>query len=193
MRARPVAVRFVAGNFVGWLAFTAAAFAGPFLLVFVPFVFGVGIAWAAGALKVGLASRIGFGAAAALGLVGVIFGLGPTLVMNGDELFLLEALYRAIPFMVVHGVAATVGLAPLVFQLGPRAHGFGVMGFVAGAALGGLAGTVGWHLADSGLLHSGLLSPLFGVPGWLPSIGGGLAVAWTSIAEGDAASSGRRS
>ena len=84
MRARAVAVRFVAGNFIGWLAFMAVVLTQggvPFWLV--PFVFGVGIAWAAGALKVGLASRIGFGATTALGLVGSTFSLIGTQAMTG--------------------------------------------------------------------------------------------------------------
>src|SRR5262249_34434191 len=114
---------------------------------------------------------IGFGAASAFAIVASMIALIGTQGMSGHESFLSVLPYIATTLILANGLASAVGLMPLGNQLGRRAWGCGVLGFVSGAALGGV-------LAPISLLR--ISSPFFdipfGFPMWLPSIVGGLAV-----------------
>jgi hypothetical protein len=186
MRASLVAVRFVAGNVIGWLAFMAVVqthFGVPFWSV--PFVFGLGITWAAQSLKLGIGTAVGFGVATVLGIAGSVFGLIGTQGMSGREPFFSVLLYMAPVLVVVNGVAACMGLSTSFnSQLGGRVWLYGVIGFTLGGLLAGLLATATFLWTSSpfplipvprALVYVANLP--FGLPMWLPSICGGVVVA----------------
>jgi hypothetical protein len=175
---RAVAARFVAANAIGWSAFLAVVATGgamPFWAV--PLVFGGAVTWAAGALTHRLSSRIGFGVATGLGLAGSVLGLVGTQAMTGHESF-VSSLPMVVPVVVAFVFASAVGLLPLGADLGMRAWRFGVVGFAAGAFVGGTFALMMLLVPKAILPPLGYLMTIpFGMPMWLPSIGGGLAVA----------------
>jgi len=175
---RRVALRFIAANAVGWVAFMGVVLTGgalPFLAV--PAVCVVSTAWAAGAVTDRIAGRIGFGCAAALGLAGAMFAMlgTPDLTGEGSVLTFLPIVAK---IGIIDVVAAAIGLLPLGEGLGARAWLFGVAGFAAGAIVGGLFTIITFLVPALMMPPFGyLLAAPFGVPMWLPSTAGGVAVA----------------
>ena len=178
---RRVFLRFLGANAIGWLAFMAVVATGGVVPFFaVPLVFAAATGWAAGILTDRIAGRIGFGIATALGLVGSMFGMIGTQAMTGHE-SLLQLLPMLWPVVALNAVAAGVGLMPLGEGLGAKSWGFGVLGFAAGALVGGTMALVAmlapWEMTPP-LAY--VLAIPFGIPMWLPSICGALAVAATA-------------
>ena len=188
---RRVLLRFLGANAIGWLVFLAVVVTGgavPFLGV--PVVFAVTTAWAAGALTDRIAGRIGFGIATALGLVGSMFGLIGTQGMTGHE-SASQLLPMVAAVVALNAVASAVGLMPLGEGLGARSWLFGVLGFSAGALVGGTLLLL-FILAPvrPGPPFGYFLAVPFGVPMWLPSIGGALAIELTAKRRMDAQTDG---
>ena len=171
-------LRLAAGNVIGWISFmTVVRSEGRVPFWIVPFAFGVGAVWASGALEVRMTSRLGYATTTALGIVGSMFGLIGTQAMTGHESVAEMLPDIATSLVIVHAVTSAVGLSPLAAEHGAAAWRAGVAGFAAGAALE--AFLVAMTLGRSLPYLWGIMTIQGGLPMWLPSICGGLAIAWT--------------